>query len=459
MSRALSVAASRIPVPDAIRGFEGWAARRNVPLSLLIGIGCAIAAWLRIPPLARDTLWAEDGRTFLQAALDQGPIRSLFDPYAGYLHTIPRIMSSLIVQFVPVPYYASAMTAATCVAAGGAAAVVYVCSRDVVTSVPGRFALATTTILAPLEPREVLGNAANLHSIMFWMLFWMLLYRPKNRASSCLLGIAAALAALTEIQALFLAPLLLWGLRDRRRWPLRAGFLLGAAAQLFVTLAWPRIPSGNPAVGIPSILYGYLINAVLPLWIPQNTIGPSVAAGGVVLALLLALPLVAATIFTIVRGTTLQRFAAVGLAAKSLLVYSASVIDNPNLFYDYASFTSAQLQTVWLARYGVMPSMMLIAQLVIAVMVARRQTSPPRKPRELRFRRVGRVAALGAIAVLMLAQFIPQTTRRSSGPAWQPQVLSSAQICEERRDSTTVHLNETIGWKVALHCKLIEQYG
>jgi hypothetical protein len=446
-----------------IRRFQQWAGRRNTLISVLVGIAFAIAAWLRIPALARDTLWAEDGRNFLQAAVNQGPIFSLFDPYAGYLHTIPRMISSLVVLSTPVPDYAYAMTAATCVAAGGAAAVVYVCSRDVVPFLLGRLALAGITVLAPLEPREVLGNAANLHSIMFWMLFWMLLYRPKSRAGSYLLGVIAALAALTEIQSLFLIPLLLLALRDRRRWPMRVGYLLGAATQVVVTLVWSRAPAGNPAVGIPSILYGYLINSVAPLWMPQNAIGPSVAAGGVPLSILLTVPIVAALVITVIRGSALQRVTAIALAVGSVLVYSASVIDNPNSFYDYASFSTSQLETLWLTRYGVVPSMMLIAVLVLGATTAWRTASAIREPREVRVhrqvRRVARVGAAGVIAVLLLAQFTPQGTRRSSGPAWQPQILSTAQACERRPDSAAVNVKETIGWTVTLDCGAIEQYG
>ena len=436
-----------------------WATRHPLLVSVLVGAASAIAAWLRIPPLARDTLWAEDGRAFLQGALNQGPFLSLFDPYAGYLHTIPRIISSLIVQFVQVPQYAYAMTAATCIVAGFAAGVVYVCSSAVVHQVPARVLLASITVLAPLEPREVLGNAANLHSIMFWMLLWMLLYRPKSRHGSLALGIIALLAALTEIQALFLLPILLLGWRDRARWPLRAGYLLGLAAQVVVTVLWPRGWSTNPAVGLPSILYGYLINSVTPLWLPQSSIGPALVAGGPVLTVALALPLVAAGIFGYRRGTAVQRIAIAFLAAGSLLVYAASVLDNPNAFYDYAVFSRAELQSVWLARYGVVPSMMLLAMLVIAFSVRGRQhvrmtrLSPDTLVRHWRF------AALSVVLLLMLAQFVPQGTRRSGGPAWQPQIDQVAEGCQIGPDGRIAQVNETLGWTVAIRCGMLEELG
>lgn len=459
------LAASATCLATLAHRLEVWAARRTILVAMLIGIGSATAAWLRIPPLARDTLWAEDGRTFLQAALNQGPFLSLFDPYAGYLHTIPRIISSLIVQFVAVPQYAYAMTAATCIVAGFAAGVVYLCSQSVVPWVPARVLLAAVTVLAPLEPREVLGNAANLHSIMFWMLLWMLFYRPKSRHGSLALGIIALLAALTEIQSMFLLPLLLVGLRDRRRWPLRAGFVLGVSIQLAVTLLWPRGWSTNPAVGLPSILYGFLINSVAPLWLPQSSIGPALVAGGPLLTMVLALPVVAAAIFGVRRGTTVQRVAISALAAAAMVVYAASVLDNPNAFYDYASFTRAELQSVWLARYGVVPSMMLIALVVVALSTGLSTGVRPRPAKPLssgpavRFPPGWRVATLAAVALLLLVQFVPQSTRRSGGPAWQPQIDSVADTCQGSRDSLVEQLNETIGWKVSIRCGVLEQYG
>ena len=64
--------------------------------------------------MARNTLWAEDGRNFIQDAVNHGPLASLAIPYAGYLHTIPRLIAAVTVSFVPVPQWADAMTAGSC---------------------------------------------------------------------------------------------------------------------------------------------------------------------------------------------------------------------------------------------------------------------------------------------------------------------------------------------------------
>jgi hypothetical protein len=441
----------RIRLPLAV-------ARHRLLLLGMLGLACAVAAWLRIPPVARDTLWAEDGRTFLQDAVNRGPLLSLVQPYAGYLHTIPRLIASLTVSVVPVGLWAQAMTAGACLVAGLLAAVVFVCSRDVLPWFPARLLLATVTVLAPLAPREVLGNVANLHSLVLWAVFWMLLYRPRSQRAAIALGIVGLLGAATEIQCVFLLPLLfLTRPHDGRRRIVAIGVLAGVAAQLFVTVMWPRAHSGNPPVGVPSILYGYLINAATPVVVPQSSIGPLLAASGPAVGVGVVTVAVAATAYVVIRGRRLQRVAALALLVGSLGLYTAAVVDNPNTFYDYATFDRRQLLSVWLTRYGVVPSMMLLAVMLLAVGVAvsRARRGGDEEPR--RSRRIlmaGRVACV-ALALLLLVQFVPQGTRRSSGPQWSPQVVAAQRFCLSEEPEKLVVLRETIGWHVVLSCRVL----
>ncbi|MDP9026872.1 MAG: hypothetical protein M3N46_04855 [Actinomycetota bacterium] len=423
------------------------------PLLLLAGFAmlASVAAWLRIPPLARDTLWAEDGREFLQGAIDGGPLESLVVPYAGYLHTVPRLLASFVVSFVPVSGWAIAMTAGSCLVAGVLAAAVFVATRDVVRWVPARVAIASLIVVAPLAPREVLGNAANLHSLFLFALFWIALARPRGRGESIGLAAVALLGALTEVQSLFLLPLLLVRLRDRRRMPVRAALLLGMAAQAVVALTFPRGGSGNPSDSPLSIAFGYLINAVMPLAVPQTSIGPVAAATGPLVGILLLLPLVASLVFVLRHGRPIQRQAVIALALGSILIYTASVVANPHPFYDYATLTRAGLEQLWLVRYGVVPSMMLAAVplVALAVAVARRRL----RPRGTSMTAVRVLAGVSALLMLsVLLQFIPQDTRRWSGPAWQPQLAAAAEACETLPSSSRVALNETLGWQVSVPC-------
>lgn len=418
------------------------------PALLLIGLGllCAAVAWLRIPTVARDTFWAEDGRTFVSAAALGGP-SVLFQPYAGYLHTVPRLAAALVV-LLPVSWWALATTAVACVVTGGLAVVVFVCTRDVVTWLPARIFIAGLTVLAPFAPREVLGNLANLHSLFLWTLFWSVLVRPRTRWGAIVLSAVALLGALTEIQAVLLLPLLLlFPSRERRVWIVRAGLLAGVVVQLVVTLGWPRAQNTNPGVDPLSMAYGYLINAVMPLGVSQGQLGHVLAASGPAVGIGVLAVILAAVWYVAARGTRAQRRLVLAALGGSVLLYLASVEANPNSFYDYAHLTSAEQQTVWLARYGVVPSMLLALFLPVAATVA--LTRRPVQSRSAWWI----VSAAGLSAVLILTQLAPQWTRRSNGPEWQPQIAAAAAQCRRDDDLAFVNLRETISWKVSVPCR------
>jgi len=55
-------------------------------------------------------LWAEDGNVFVNGALSMG-WESIFNPYAGYIHLYPRLISFFAVQldlrFLPIVFFSS----------------------------------------------------------------------------------------------------------------------------------------------------------------------------------------------------------------------------------------------------------------------------------------------------------------------------------------------------------------
>lgn len=251
---------------------------------------------------------------------------------------------------------------------------------------------------------------------------------------------------------------------------MRGGYLLGIGIQLFVTVGWPRAHNGNPAVGLPSIVFGYFINSVVPVWVPQTAVGPAVAWGGLALCLILFLPFALAAVLIGWFGSASQRVTAAGLLVLSVLIYAVSVGDNPNSFYAYATLSHTGLGNLWLARYGVVPSMMLCALLPIAVTALRERRRPsPVKAVETANsgttgwtaepRRRTVAARIGTATVLVLAivlavQFVPASTRRSAGPEWQPQVEASEALCQAV-PATSMQFAETLGWHVIVPCARI----
>jgi len=424
-------------------------------MPVLLAVVATATAWLRLPAAARDVIWAEDGRNFLQDALTDGPIPALAIPYSGYLHTVPRIIAGLIVTFVPVPLYAESETLGACLAAGIAAAIVFVCTVDVVPWLPGRLAIGMLTVCAPLEPREVLGNTANLHTLMLWMLFWILLYRPRDRIGAVLLAVAAFLGAVTEIQAVFLLPLiaLRWRVREARL--IRISLLVGIGLQLLATLLDPRGHGSVPATSLPSVAYGYLINSVVPIWTQQKAIGPLVAAGGFGLCVLLFVPFIAVLGLILWRGTRLQRMAAISAVALSIVVYAVSVWTTPAARYEYFSLTATQLAQLSTLRYGVLPSILILSLVPLAATVVLRRRAVTRRVRP--FARFALVAVLqSALVISVVVHFAPQYTLRTDGPQWMPEATAVESYCARAPDSSTVPLAETLHWSVSVQCWRLE---
>jgi hypothetical protein len=405
-----------------------------------IAILGATAAWFRLPPVARGTLWAEDGSLFLQGALSHPLWLELVSPYAGYLQAIPRLIAAATVAVAPPALYAQFITGLSCLATGIVAAFVFVFTERMLPRVTVRLALASICLLAPSLPREVLGNAANVHSIMFWLLVWLLLGSAPTRTWSWVGGVAAFFAAATDIQGLYLLPLAVYRIRDRRSWPVIGGFVLGELCQLAATLVAPRGLGSGSRNSPESLAFGFLINSVATVWVPQKQVGQDVAVGGVGLCLLLLLPFIALGYLVWRRGGRQLRPVVLTVFLGGPLVYAASVFDNPRSYYEYSALSMHQLQTLWLTRYGVVPQMLLLSILVIGIGLVRR---PP-------LRRSLGILLCAAMAVVVVVQ--PAIARRSYGPEWAPQVQAAAARCADAQPGEPVVLNETLGWRVAMTC-------
>lgn len=458
----LTLPSRTAPASPPVRRVIGRAVTHRAVAFTAFGVLCAVALWLRLPAIARGTFWAEDGRNFISNAATQG-WGALFRPYTGYLHTVPRLLALAVVT-LPVPTWAVATTASCCAVTGILAVVVFACTRDIVQWMPGRVMIAALTVLAPLGPREVFGNLANLHSVFLWALFWVVLARPRTRVGTGMLSAVALLGALTEIQALALVPLLFTRPHDRRRWVVRAGLLVGLAAQVLASVVSPRRHNPDALIRLPSLAYGYIINAATPLAVPQRFIGPVLAATGPAIGILVLAVVLAAAGYAVARGNRVQGTVAVAAVALSMLLYAVDVEVNPLPLYHYAALSRAGLDHVWLVRYGVVPSMLLAAMVPLAASVAVQQwrtrsgrvgTGAMRAPRGPR--RTARVmtTATAVLAMLVLVQFPPQHTRRWNGPEWRPQIAAAADTCADTPGLATVGLKETLGWTVVVPCRML----
>lgn len=414
---------------------------RSTAAFVAVAVVAGILLWLRLPAGVRDTMWAEDGAYFLEGASRFG-LGRLFVPYAGYLQFVPTVIAAIVVH-LPVSLWAVGMTAGACVASGLCAAVVFACSGAVIRPLVPRLLVAGVTVLLPLGPRDVFGNPTNIHTVLIWTLFWILMAQPRGRRVGIALSVVGLVCALSEIQTAFLLPLVVWRLvrgRGSDRW-LAVGPAVGIAAQVVATVIAPRGANHNPHVSAQSIVIGYLLNGIVPLASPISSIGRVASSGGLVIAGLVVAAVIVAAAALWHRLETRSRIALVGALTLGPLVYAASVYVNPAPYYDYAHLSPSALDHAWITRYGVAPGMFFLAAVVIVASTWQPRSLPP----------VASLAVLTIVTICLTAFFVPTWTRRSDGPLWSAQVAAAAERCETP-GVKSVPVRQTLGWLVPVDC-------
>lgn len=425
----------RWPIGDSVRT---W------PVAVSVWAVATIVEYLRLPGGARDTLYAEDGRTFLGDWLTAHSIDVLYRPYAGYQHLMPRLAGGLVTGLLPVSWWANAMTLIACLLVGGAAALVYVFSRDVVSSPIARLGLAAVTVLTPLAGVDAVGNMANLHWYLIYLVFWLLLATPRSTIGAVLMTTLALVATLTEPQCAVLLPLavLVFVRRPASR-PVVLGWLVGVALQLWTYLNYPRVSSA----GMPpfdSAVKGYLLNAAMSnAYASGPLLGRIIASLGWWTAGAALLVLLCFAGYACWRGTTAVRTAVAGALFASVATWSGSYYINNNPVYYYGELTAEQLPTLILVRWGTAAAMLLVASVPLAagVLVER---SPGRWPI---------AAGIVSLMVIVMSISLVSPSNGRAGVPWDEALTTAAQQCRSSPSTVTVEVpTYPAGWPVPVPC-------
>ncbi|HEY6233910.1 MAG TPA: hypothetical protein VIW69_02250, partial [Candidatus Elarobacter sp.] len=208
----------------------------------LLWLACAAALFARRPDLlATPQLYAEDGVIFFRDAALSG-VASLFAPYAGYHHAIPRAVA-LIALPLPAALQPAAYAWISVALAAACCAVLAPLLRNAVAGA-GLRAFAAFGVAAATPSDEIIGSVASLQ--------WYL-HLPMLAASLAALParvnvaarVAAVLIGATTPQGLIAAPIAvaLWSRKP-------AGFdpwiaTLYAGASLLNVLTSPRDAGGR----------------------------------------------------------------------------------------------------------------------------------------------------------------------------------------------------------------------
>ncbi|AYG04262.1 hypothetical protein [Gryllotalpicola protaetiae] len=415
----------------------------NAVLAAALFIVITVLAWLRIPARDRGVMWAEDGRNFFSDQNIHGLRQVLFAPYEGYLQFAPRLIAAFADHAAPISGAAEIMTGASCVVAGLVGALIFLLAADVVPWRPARALIAALPVLIACAPVEVLGTAANVHSVVMCGVPWLLLYSPRTRWSAIVLAAIACAAALTEPQVALLLPLLLWRWRERLRWIVRGGLVVGLLAQLPAFLTTPRDEYKHVAFSFRSNALGFLDSAVLgatfsnahtsgevmvsALWLPVAALAAAFGAAAAVIAL----------------GTADQRVAAIVLVAAALAVWLVSYNFNPaSSLLRYDQFSAATWRAGGLTlRYGYVPGVMLLSTfpLLAAVLRQRRQLAAP--------------IALTLICLVVVAtQFVPARTQRTDGALWSERSAAALRSCESSGAGVVPVQQAPSWWTAKISC-------
>lgn len=423
-----------------------------------LGLVLAVIAWLRLDSTTRATVWAEDGAVFLGARLASGPVDSVLQVYAGYLHVVPRLLTELAVLVAPVDDYAQVVTALSCAVAGAVGAGVFVCSRPLVHSPLVRVALAAATVLVPAAPIEVMGNLANLHWYLLWLSPWLLLARPSRWRWSVVLGVVALLVGLTEIQAALFVPLAVVTLRDRRSWPAVIGLTTGVVAQVVASVAHPRPGPVSEAPSVLDLAKGYLVDVVLPIWHPSGRgAGHLLTGGGWAGATALAAPFVLLTVAVAavaVRSLVRRRRPAptaplwIAIVLGATVPYVASMVVNSSPLLAYDSLDLSVVAARAPQRYGVVPGLFLVAGVLLWAdrWVARATT----------WRRATGYALVAVTVATLAWHARVDGTYRSGGPTWASGVAAARAACAEGAPAVPVGAAPQYGpWMVTVPCDVL----
>ena len=196
-------------------------------------------------------LWAEDGTVFLQQYLQKGAA-SLFTPYAGYIHLIPRLIAFIFgsihvsLYSIPLLYNLSAFIITYSVALH-----LWRCALKLQNSNPVFF--ATVFLFLPIGA-EMFMNITNIIWITALCLIAYLLTGHGKSSNTLFKSILLILCALTGPFSLLLTPLILLIILKERKTisQIRLINLLLIAACGLIQLGFIK-SSGKISRGIPGV--------------------------------------------------------------------------------------------------------------------------------------------------------------------------------------------------------------
>jgi hypothetical protein len=391
-----------------------------------------------------NALWAEDGPIFLQGALTQGFFHTLGAEYSGYLVLVPRLIAELA-TLAPLEDAAAVVSVLSATAVALSGLVVWYAAAGHVRDPYLRGTLVLMTVLTPVGGLETIDSASYVSWYMLFVVFWVLLWRPRTLAGALGGGLFVAAAILSNPGAWFLLPLALLravAVRDRRDATI-VGAYFGASAIQLVAMARSSYEAIEP------VWTGKIWEVLLQRVVDGAAFG--LRLGGHAWELLgwpflvvLTLAMVAAFALGLRRSDGRARaFAAVALPT-AVVMFVVSIYQR-----------AVALPMAWpsgdyggqAGRYAIVPVMLVISAALVLVERQRRDGSAPARawlP----------LALMCLLLVSTGASFIAADTAARGTPHWDSALESAAASCREGAGEASIPTSPT-GFEMHLPCSQI----
>jgi len=424
-----------------------------------------ILGLLRLGTASYEKVWAEDGPVYLQGAIGQGFFHSLFQPYAGYLVFFPRLIAAVAALF-PIGDMAAVVGIASALTAAVSGIAVWYGSAGHIRNPWLRGALAVATALAATAGQETLDSAAYAPWFMLIGSFWLLFLRPRTWWGASLAGLFLLLTGLSTPGVWFFAPVALMRIvsvgRERRAYPVLAGWAIGALVQIPVILGQEQ---GAPLWS--RHIWTAMVQRVINGGVFGQRLGGGLwDVGGWTFLVLLCIVLVVGLYVGLRRGPVSARWFVAFAIPTSLVMFIIEVYQRtvgPNIYW------SPGISGGTSSRYVVVPAMIFLSALLVTLDGAirgRRATGAEVEAGAGSSWRAWssdwrRWAVGGAVALMLLAVAVSfdMAPGARGGPRWHEGLRTAADKCVANAEPGAGIPTTPEPWGVVIPCAEVESWA